>query len=176
VLGGLPARSPAAIAIAQHRSADSPEPALADRLAALSALPVTEPSDKDPILPGQAYVAPADYHLLVESGSFALSTDERVQHSRPSIDVLFESAADAYGSRLIGVVLTGASEDGAAGLARVRERGGLTIVQDPETAQRRTMPEAAIAAGAAQGVLPLAEIAPLLVELCAAGLGKWSAA
>jgi two-component system chemotaxis response regulator CheB len=88
-----------------------------------------------------------------------------VQHSRPSIDVLFDSAADTYGERLIGVVLTGSNSDGAYGLTRVKRRGGTTIVQDPETAEKRAMPDAAIATGAADHVLPLDAIAPKLVEL-----------
>jgi two-component system chemotaxis response regulator CheB len=129
---------------------------------------VREAGDKDSIQPGRVYLAPPDYHLLVEPEGFALSTDEAVQYSRPSIDVLFDSAADTYGDRLIGVLLTGANEDGAYGLRRVRRRGGVTIVQDPETAERRTMPDAAIAAGAADLVLPLDGIAPKLAELVAA--------
>jgi two-component system chemotaxis response regulator CheB len=91
-----------------------------------------------------------------------------VQHSRPSIDVLFDSAADAYGSGLVGVILTGANADGAYGLKRVKRRGGVTIVQDPETAEKRDMPDAAIATGAADHVLPLEAIGPKLVELAAA--------
>ncbi|MEA2436192.1 MAG: two-component system, chemotaxis family, protein-glutamate methylesterase/glutaminase, partial [Thermoleophilaceae bacterium] len=114
------------------------------------------------------YNAPADYHLLVEPEGFALSTDEMVQHSRPSIDVLFDSAADVYADRLVGVILTGANADGAYGLRRVKRRGGVTIVQDPDTAEKRAMPEAAIATGAADHVVPLDAIAPKLAELAAA--------
>jgi two-component system chemotaxis response regulator CheB len=112
------------------------------------------------------YVAPADYHLLVEEGRFALSTDSRVQYARPSIDVLFESVAEVYRERAIGIVLTGANEDGAAGLAAIKESGGVAIVQDPATAERRTMPDAALAATAADAVLPLAEIPKFLYGLC----------
>jgi two-component system chemotaxis response regulator CheB len=118
------------------------------------------------------HVAPPDYHLLVEPGEFALSVDEPVRFSRPSIDVLLESAADAYGSRLVAVILTGASADGAVGLQRVRRLGGQTIVQDPGTAERREMPEAAIASGAAEHVVPLEQIAPLLVGSCARTAGS----
>jgi two-component system chemotaxis response regulator CheB len=128
---------------------------------------VREVDDKEAIEPRHVYLAPPDYHLLVERGSFALSTDERVQHARPSIDVLFESAADAYGERVIGIVLTGANEDGAAGLARIADRGGLAIVQDPESAERRAMPDAAIAAGTPT-VLPLEEIGPFVAARCVA--------
>jgi two-component system chemotaxis response regulator CheB len=130
---------------------------------------VVEVEDKDLIAPGRVYLAPPDYHLLVEPGSFALSVDERVQYARPSIDVLFESAADAYGERVIGVVLTGANADGAAGLARIAKRGGAAIVQDPETAEAREMPAAALAAAPAT-VLPLESIGPHIAELCAVGV------
>ena len=165
VLAGLPDRFPTPIAIAQHRAVDSGSGALSRMLALRSGLDVCEAGDKDPIEPGRVYVAPPDYHLLVEREGFALSTDQLVQYSRPSIDVLFESAADTYGDRLIGVVLTGANADGADGLVRVKHRGGVTIVQDPKTAQKREMPEAAIATGAADHVVPLDRIGRLLSEL-----------
>src|SRR5207247_7044474 len=122
--------------------------------------------DKTAIEPRHVYIAPSDYHLLVEAGSFALSVDERVQHARPSIDVLFETAADAYGDRVIGVILTGANEDGAAGLARIKARGGVAIVQDPAGAAKRVMPEAAIAATVADAVLPLEDIGRFIYGLC----------
>ena len=166
LLAALPARFGAAVAIAQHRSAGSRDGALAAVLAGRGPLPVREVEDKDRIEPGHAYLAPADYHLLVEPDGFALSIDEQVQYSRPSIDVLFESAADAYGERAVAVVLTGANEDGAAGLRRIKARGGVTIVQDPDSAERPEMPRAAIATGAADRVLALVDIAPALVELC----------
>ena len=164
LLEHLPDEVDVPIAIAQHRGPDSLRGALQAALQRHLARPVVEAADKDPIEPGHVYVAPPDYHLLVEPGSFALSVDERVQHARPSIDVLFESAADAYGASVIGIVLTGANEDGAAGLARIAERGGVAIVQDPETAEAREMPEAALAAAPAT-VLPLEGIGPLLGEL-----------
>ena len=126
---------------------------------------VCEAGDKEPIEPGRVYLAPPDYHLLVEPDGFALSIDVQVQHSRPSIDVLLESAADVYGDRMIGVILTGANADGAEGLRRVKRRGGVTIVQDPETAEKRTMPDAAIATGAADHVVPLEQVASKLMEL-----------
>jgi two-component system chemotaxis response regulator CheB len=167
LLGGLPETFPTPIAIAQHRAVDSGSGALSRMLALRSGLDVCEAGDKDPIEPGRVYVAPPDYHLLVEEDGFALSTDQMVHHSRPSIDVLFDSAADTFADRLVGVILTGANADGAYGLTRVKRRGGLTIVQDPETAEKRDMPEAAIATGAADHVLPLERIAPKLVELAA---------
>jgi two-component system, chemotaxis family, protein-glutamate methylesterase/glutaminase len=163
LLGALPSDFALPIAIAQHRSADSGAGTLA-RMIGTRTRAVREPSDKERIEPGRVYLAPADYHLLVEPGSFALSLDSAVQYSRPSIDVLFDSAADAYGDRLIAVILTGANEDGAYGITRVKRRGGLTIAQDPETAERRAMPQAAIATGAVDRVLALEAIAPLVVE------------
>ena len=128
---------------------------------------VSEPDDKTPIERSHVYVAPADYHLLVEDGRFALSLEQHVNYARPSIDVLFQSVADEYGDRAIGIVLTGANVDGAAGLAAIKARGGVAIVQDPASAARGTMPEAAIAATEADAVLPLEEIAPFLYGLCA---------
>jgi two-component system chemotaxis response regulator CheB len=103
--------------------------------------------------------------LLVQRGSFALSVEGRVQYSRPSIDVLFESAADAYGSAVIGIILTGANEDGAAGLAKIKRRGGVAVIQDPAGAMRRALPDAAIAATAADAILPLEEIGKFLYGL-----------
>jgi two-component system chemotaxis response regulator CheB len=127
---------------------------------------VSDPDDKTPLRRDHVYVGPADYHLLVEDGHLALSTDEPVQFARPSIDVLFDSVADAYGARAVGIVLTGANADGAEGLARIKARGGVAIVQDPATSLRRTMPDAAIAATAADAVLPLDEIPAFLYGLC----------
>ena len=156
------------IAIVQHRGPDSRDGALESMLQRVVSRTVREASDKDPIERSHVYLAPPDYHLLVEErGSFALSTEARVQYARPSIDVLFESAADAYGESVIGVILTGANEDGAAGLRRIADRGGLAIVQDPETAARRAMPDAAIAA-ASPTVLPLEEIGPFVASRCLA--------
>jgi two-component system, chemotaxis family, protein-glutamate methylesterase/glutaminase len=128
--------------------------------------PVQDVDDKMAIEPRNVYIAPPDYHLLVERGSFALSVDERVQYARPSIDVLFESASYAYGPAVIGIILTGANEDGAAGLALVKERGGVAVIQDPAGAARRTMPDAAIAATAADAILPLEEIGKFVFGLC----------
>jgi two-component system, chemotaxis family, protein-glutamate methylesterase/glutaminase len=153
------------IVIAQHRGPESVRGALESSLQRRVRRRVREVEDKDPIEPGHVYLAPPDYHLLVEHGSFALSLEGRVRHARPSIDVLFESAADTYGAGVIGIVLTGANDDGAAGLARIEERGGLAIVQDPETAEAREMPEAAIAAASAPTILALDRIGPYVAEL-----------
>ena len=167
LLDHLPDELDLPIAIAQHRGSGSLEGALETSLQRRVRRSVREVDDKDPIERGRIYLAPPDYHLLVERGRFALSVDERVQFARPSIDVLFESAAEAYGAGAIGVVLTGANADGAAGLAAIAERGGVAIVQDPESAEMRAMPDAAIAS-ASSVVLPLEEIAPYVAELCRA--------
>jgi two-component system chemotaxis response regulator CheB len=127
---------------------------------------VHDAEDKHEIVAGHVYLAPPDYHLLIEHDGFALSVDDAVQHSRPSIDVLFESAADVFRDRLVGVVLTGANEDGAHGLARIKRVGGYTVVQNPVEAERPEMPRAALRACDPDSVVGLAAIAPLLVKLC----------
>ncbi|HEX2699429.1 MAG TPA: chemotaxis protein CheB [Acidimicrobiales bacterium] len=156
---------PLAVAAALHRAPNGPEGALVSYLRSRSRLPVAEAEDKDEIEPGHVYLAPADYHLLVEPGRFALSIDAPIHFSRPSIDVLFESAADAYAEAATAVVLTGANADGCSGLCQVKRRGGLTLVQDPETAVRREMPDAAIATGVVDEVLTVEEIALRINEL-----------
>lgn len=140
--------------------------AIAELFGARCAVPVREAEDKEPIVPGTVYFAPSDYHLLIERGpSIALSFDRLVNYSRPSIDVLFESAADVYGARLAGLVLTGANDDGAAGLEAVHRAGGLTLVQDPATAVVPSMPKAAMARIAVDHVLPLGGLAAWLTDL-----------
>jgi two-component system chemotaxis response regulator CheB len=130
------------------------------------AMPVKEADDKESIAPGTLYFAAPGYHLSVESDfTLSFSQEERVYHSRPSIDFLFESAADAYDGRLAGVLLTGANNDGAQGMARIKEYGGLTVVQDPALALARTMPDAALALHTPDFLLPLPDIGLLLVEL-----------
>ena len=165
VLANLPEGFYTPIAVAQHRSPDSDGESLVLELERAGGRRVREAEDKDAIVAGWVYLAPADYHLLVEDATFALSTDERVHYSRPSIDVLFESASDAYGEDVVGVILTGANDDGAAGISRIKERGGMAIIQDPLTAERREMPDAAIAATVADAILPLDDIGTLLGEL-----------
>ena len=166
LLETIPAELEQAIVVAQHRSPQSRRGVLESLLQQHTARVVCEPGDKEPIEPSRVYVAPADYHLLVDGGRFALSVEEKVQFARPSIDVLFDSVADAYRERAIGIVLTGANADGAAGLAAIKGNGGVAIVQDPATATRRAMPEAALAAAEADAILPLAEIGPFLYGLC----------
>ena len=167
VLAALPATFPVPIAIVQHQG-DGAGHELASLLQRYTPFPIGEANDKEALLPGRAYLAPAGYHLLVDEDGLALSVDPPVLYARPSIDVLFESAADVYGPTAIGVVMTGTSRDGAAGLARIKQRGGTTIVQDPATALRRTMPEAALASTQVDWTLPLDEIGGRLVILCVA--------
>jgi two-component system, chemotaxis family, protein-glutamate methylesterase/glutaminase len=165
ILCALPEEFETPIAIAQHRHKKSND-RLPDYYRRSCKVRTMDADDKQWIQPSTIYFAPADYHLLVEKGEFNLSVDERVHYSRPSIDVLFESAADAYGAGLIGVILTGANDDGAAGVKRIRKQGGFVIAQDPKTAEAPQMPSAAIATGAVDQILPLERIGPFLVERC----------
>jgi len=165
VLADLPAELDLPIAIAQHRHPDSPEATLAQLLQAQTDRAVLDVEDKMAIEPRHVYIAPPNYHLLVERGSFALSVDDRIQFARPSIDVLFETAAHAYGSGVIVIILTGANDDGARGLARIKELGGVALIQDPAAAVRRAMPDAAIAATVADAILPLEDIGLYVHEL-----------
>lgn len=165
LLPDLSPEFPLPVVIVQHRKKDGDD-GLCEYLKKRSRLPLIEPDDKEKLEPGRVYLAPRDYHLLVEKSIFALSTESPVAFARPSIDVLFESAADVYRERAIGVILTGANRDGARGLARIKALGGMTVVQEPESAESRAMPEAAIATTQVDRVLPLAGIAPFLNELC----------
>ena len=139
---------------------------LAEVFARRVAMPVLEAIDKTRVEAGTLYFAGPGYHLSVEQDrSLSLSLEPRVHHSRPAIDFLFESAADAYGPTLAAVLLTGANQDGARGLAQVKQRGGLTIVQDPEEAQIATMPQAALDLHQPDYILPIRGIGRLIVEL-----------
>jgi two-component system chemotaxis response regulator CheB len=165
LLGCFPRDFPAALAIVQHRHKES-DTALSSFLQQFTVLPVHEVEDKERIQPGNVYFAPADYHLLVEPGYFSLSIDEPVSYARPSIDVLLESTADAYTKHAIGVILTGANQDGVRGLSALKARGGKTIVQAPDTAESPILPSAAIAAVDVDMILPLSQIASHLIHLC----------
>jgi two-component system, chemotaxis family, protein-glutamate methylesterase/glutaminase len=135
------------------------------------AIPVREAEDKEPAEPGTVYFAPPDYHLLLEKNrQIALSTDEPVHFSRPSVDVLFESAADVYGTRLLGIILTGGNEDGAAGLQAIHAAGGVTVVQKPDSAKVPLMIVSALQRGPADFVLSLPQIAELLSGLTSSRL------
>ena len=165
VLPALPKGLGVAVLIVVHL-APNRHSYLPEVLATRTSLTVKEPDDKEPLLPGVVYVAPANYHLLVERDrTLALSVDDAVNFSRPSIDVLFESAADSLGPAVAGVLLTGANDDGASGLAKIKARGGVAIVQAPETASAAAMPQAGIRATAVDHVLRPEGIGPLLAEL-----------
>lgn len=190
-LSNLPENFPLPVAIVQHRHKQSSE-ILSAVLQQYCALSVADAEDKEAIAPGRVYLAPPDYHLLVEAGkakgesnngrrsstpTLALSTEAPVCYARPSINVLFESAAVTYGDRVIGVILTGASHDGAQGLAKIKAHGGLAVVQEPSTAESPVMPKAAISALYQQckaanvpdtrdWIMPLHDIAPFIVNLC----------
>ncbi len=167
VLPALPADFRLPLMIVVHMPSDK-KSVLAELLRSKCRIAVTEADDKEPIVGGTAYIAPPDYHLLVEADKLlSLSSDEPVLYSRPSIDVLLESAADAYGPALIAIILTGANEDGAAGAKAVIEAGGTVVVQDPRQAFARAMPTAALAACPNARVLSLREIAVYLAEVSA---------
>jgi two-component system chemotaxis response regulator CheB len=165
LLGDLSPEFPLPLVVVQHRRKDADD-GLCEYLRKRSPLPLVEPNDKEKVEPGHVYLAPRDYHLLIEESIFALSTESPVAFARPSIDVLFESAADIYHERAIGVILTGANRDGAQGLAKIKAFGGLSIVQDPKSAESPAMPEAAIQATTVDCILPLPQIAPFLNERC----------
>lgn len=169
ILRKLPGSFSQPIAVVLHRHKESDDSLIAILQNGIS-FEVKEVTDKDPIRAGHVYLSPSDYHLLVEPMYFSLSTDEPVQFARPSIDVLFESAADVLGEKLIGVILTGANHDGARGAAAIRRKGGIVIVQDPLTAECPVMPSAALQTVPDAFVRPAGEIAALLVELASSTL------
>jgi two-component system chemotaxis response regulator CheB len=165
LLPALPATLTAAVFVVIHLPRERPSH-LVDVFQPKCAVPVREAQDKEAVERGTVYFAPPDYHLLIDRGpQLALSADALVNFSRPSVDVLFESAADVYGDRLLGIILTGASQDGALGLEAVRRAGGQTVVQRPDTAQVPVMVESALKRGPVDYVLPLDEIAALLRTL-----------
>lgn len=165
IIPALPAAFPIPVVIIQHVSPHS-DNYMTRYLDDISAIKVKEVDEKEKLKPGVVYTAPPNYHVLVEEdGTFSLSVEERINFARPSIDVFFQSAADVYGPHLVGVVLTGANNDGSKGLKMIKEKGGLTIVQDPHTAEVEGMPRAAIAVTKIDHILTLEQIAPFLVKL-----------
>lgn len=164
LVAGIPASFTMAITIIQHRHKDSDQ-SLRVLLQESSLLEVCDVEDKMPIEHGRVYIAPPDYHTLVESGHFSLSTEAPVRFSRPSIDVTFVSAADSYTHRTVGIVLTGANADGAEGLRRISDRGGMALVQDPDTAESAAMPAAAMKAVPRARVMSLAGIVSFVSRL-----------
>ena len=165
ILKGLPATYPMPLVVVLHLP-ESHESKLAELFGYRLSLQVREARDKESLAPGVLYFAPSGYHLSIEADrSFSLSCEERVSYARPSIDVLFASASDAYGKSLAGILLTGANYDGATGLAGMQVAGGLTIVQDPASAEVATMPEAALRKMKPDLILPLAGIHAALLRL-----------
>ncbi len=134
VISKLKPDFPVPVVIVQHQSPDS-DGFLPEHLSASGSVHVKEAEDKEPLVPDTVYIAPPDYHLLIEEDcSLSLSAEEKINYARPAIDVLFDTAADVFGPHLIGIVLTGANSDGALGLKKIKEAGGFAIVQDPKTA------------------------------------------
>lgn len=165
ILGELPADFPIPILVVTHITPDSND-GLALLLDSLCAIRVKEADELESITPGTVYLAPANYHLLVERGGImALSVDPPVNFARPSVDVLFGSAAEVYGSELIGVILTGAGNDGSKGLLSLKERGGVAIVQDPDDAEIDAMPRNALQLLKADYVVTLQQVSTLLKTL-----------
>lgn len=168
LLGELPANFPVPIIIVVHMPG-SRESRLVDVFQYHMAIKVTTAEDKDHILPGHVYFAGPGYHLSIERDrSFSISCEEPVHYSRPSIDILMLSAADSYGDALVGILLTGANQDGAEGMARINEVGGLTVIQDPQEAEIATMPQSALNLFTPDFILPLREIQTLIftLEIC----------
>lgn len=167
ILPALPADFAVPIVIVLHVLPSKPS-LLTTVLGPRCAMTIKEAEDKEPLMPSTIYVAPPNYHLLIErQGWFSLSFDAAVHFSRPSIDVLFESAADAYGAKLTGVLLSGANDDGARGLRAIVNKGGVAVVQAPKTSAVDTMPLAAVEACPQAHVLPLSDIAPFLIQTAA---------
>jgi two-component system chemotaxis response regulator CheB len=165
ILEELPENFSVPVIIVQHRSKDE-KTLLEEILQQKCRIIVRQADEKEKIEKGVVYIAPSDYHLLIEEDkTFSLTSDLRVNYSRPSIDVLFDSAADVYKDKLLGIILTGANNDGAAGLKKIKMKGGMTIAQNPETAQYHYMPTAAINAGAAQKIFELTEIKNYLIDI-----------
>ena len=162
LIGGLPRDFEVPVAVVQHRSRHL-DNLLTGLLQDATSLTVVDVEDKEPLLPGSVYVAPANYHMLVDNGHLSLSTDPLVRFSRPSIDVTFHSAADTYPGSTIGVILTGANDDGARGLRHIVDRGGRAVVQDPATAESPVMPYAAQRAVPEATIVPLAAMAETLL-------------
>ena len=165
ILEQMPANYRVPIVMCLHRLKDKRE-GFKEALEIKSMLPIDEPNDKDPILPGHVYIAPANYHLLVEDDKhFSLSTTELVQYSRPSIDVLFESVADIFKHRVFAVLLSGANRDGALGMKRIKDKMGYTIVQNPTESSMSTMPQSAIESTNIDSILSVDEIIAFMQSL-----------
>ena len=165
VLSPIASNFPSSILVVQHLDPHH-KSLMGDLLGRQTKLRVKQAEHGEVILPGFVYIAPPDEHLLVGPGKIQLAHSQLVHYSRPSIDLMFESVAGTYGSRSVGVVLSGSNKDGAAGIRTIHEAGGVTLAQQPEHAEFRTMPQAAIATGCVDRVVELAEMAAVLTELC----------
>jgi two-component system, chemotaxis family, protein-glutamate methylesterase/glutaminase len=164
LLAGLPPDFSLPVVLAQHRRPDA-DSRLSEILGDACSFPVIEPEDKEKLLGGRLYVAPANYHLLVARDTLWLTVDAPVWFSRPSIDVLFESAAEAFGAAAVGIVLTGSNEDGAAGARAIKRAGGVVLVQDPASCESPVASRAAMAATTVDAVLPVPDLSRRLVQL-----------
>ena len=164
ILRSLPDNYPVPVIVVQHRAKDE-RSLLEEVLQQKCKIRIKQADEKEALQGGFVYFAPPDYHLLVENNfTFSLSYDAPVNYSRPSIDVLFETAANVFKQRLLGIILTGANKDGALGMKKIRQLGGITIAQQPETADYREMPQAAISTGAIQHILTPDAIANFLLD------------
>ncbi len=165
IIAALPVPLNATVIIVLHRKNTHDSP-LANIFASRTALPVKEVEDKETLLPGTIYLAPPDYHLLIEDAhNFSLDSSEKIHYSRPSIDVTFESAAETFGSSCVGVLLSGANADGAQGMLAISRKGGYTIAQDPQTAEVGYMPQQAIALNAATTVVAVQDLPSFISRL-----------
>lgn len=165
IIPNFPKEFPIPVIVVQHISPSS-DNYMTRYLDSISKVTVKEVDEKEKLQKGFVYTAPPNYHVLVEEDeTLSLSVEDRINFARPSVDVLFESAADVFGSQLIGIILTGANNDGSMGIKQIKEKGGLTIVQDPETSEVNGMPNAALSATKIDHILQLEEIGPFLVKL-----------
>jgi two-component system chemotaxis response regulator CheB len=165
ILRGLPKDFRCPVVVVQHRAIHTDDAGLVAAMQRGCPLEVREVEDKDRLMPGRVYLAPSDYHVLVEDNHLTLSTEARVLHARPSIDVLFESAADSHRKRVVGVVLTGASRDGVDGCQAIKRHGGVVIVQEPSSAESALMPGSVAREVAVDRVLLLPQMAQALMLL-----------
>lgn len=164
LLASLPSKFNFPVVAVQHRAKDS-EASLGKYFSLWTSHPVFEADDKTPLIPGHIYFAPSDYHLMIDGDNLALSTEGPVKYSRPSIDVLFETAAEWYNEKAVGIILTGTGADGPSGARELEERGGLLIVQDPEEAEADVLPKSTIAATQHAKIMRLNQIASFLESL-----------
>ncbi len=165
IIPSLPREYPIPVIVVQHISPNS-DNYMTRYLDSISNVSVKEVDEKESLQQGFVYTAPPNYHVLIEDDeTLSLSVEDRINFARPSVDVLFESAADVFGHRLIGIILTGANNDGSLGLKKIKDKGGLVLIQDPDTSEVNGMPSAALSVVKADHVLQLDEIGPFLVKI-----------